>query len=301
MALIALRNRLGPWARPQRLVAVLLSAGIGLVLQAPAASAAPFTGVCPVLGATQPPYPEPLPPVNPPLPGLPLAIPQVPVRVTVAGQELPICAVYMSINESLRPVADAVAELSQSTNLILPAPVTTDLLFPDLRAQPWYTAPGGSFAQAMASALVENGFWDVGGTKHEWADEGQGFLVNENPSQQPNDSTYSAYFLWDEVGGASNLKGKSRVLWYNTVTDVGPDGMINWHARDNPDLDPNTRYWFWVLDAPGGETEVPGPVPLLGAAAAFRSSRRLRRRLAAAQPAAAGSARRPLRTRWCRR
>lgn len=282
MALLAPRNRCGLLSRRRRLAAALLGAGLGL-LQIPAASAAPFTGVCPVLGATQPPYPAPLPPVAPPLTALPLAIPQVPVQVAVAGQKLPICAVYMSINDSLRPVQDVIAELVPPPALLLPQPVPNDLLFPDLRAQPWFTAPGGSFAQAIATALVANGFWQTGSTIHPWADEGKDFLVNDNPSVQPDDSTYSAYFLWRANDENGNPDGKARVLWYNTKTDVNQDGSINWQARDEPNLDPDTKFWFWVLDAPGGETSVPGPAPLLGAAAAFRCSRQLRRRLAGRQ------------------
>jgi hypothetical protein len=184
-------------------------------MQAPAASAAPFTGVCPVLGITQPSYPSPLPSSVPPPPNtLPLAIPQVPVRVTVAGQELPICAVYMSINESLKSVTQAINELNP---LLPPVPpnVLNDLFFPDLRAQPWYTAPGSSFSVAMAKALADNGFWESGGVL-QWKNKGQGFLVNENSSNQPTDSNDSAYFLWDEVGGGNNVKGKATVVWCNT-------------------------------------------------------------------------------------
>lgn len=280
MALLALRNRCGLLFRRRRLAAALLGAGLGL-LQVPAASAAPFTGVCPVLGATQPPYPQSLLPLVPPnVTTLPLAIPQVPVRVSVDGQELPICAVYMSINDSLKPVADVIAELSPPNSLILPPVVPNDLRFPDLKAQPWFTAPGGSFAQAIATALADNGYWDIGGIR-QWKNEGQGFLVNDNPTKQPTDSFDSAYFLWDVVGGSNNSKGKSRVVWYNkSQAPDPPTTPINWLGRDNDQLDPSTRYWFWVLDAPGGETSVPGPAPLLGAAAAFRCSRRLRRRLA---------------------
>jgi hypothetical protein len=283
MALPFPGNSLRLLFRRRRLAALLIAGGLGL-MQAPAASAAPFTGVCPVLGTTQPPYPQSLLPLVPPnVTTLPLAIPQVPVRVSVDGQDLPICAVYMSINDSLRPVADVIAELSPPNTLILPPVVPNDLLFPDLRAQPWFTAPGGSFAQAIARALADNGYWDIGGI-HQWKNEGQGFLVNDNPTKQPTDSYDSAYFLWDVVGGDKNSKGKSRVVWYNTSQAPNPPTTpINWLGRDNDQLDPNTRYWFWVLDAPGDANDVPGPVPLLGAAAAFRCSRQLRRRLAAAR------------------
>jgi hypothetical protein len=277
MALSFPGHHFGLLVKRRRLLALLMASGLGL-LQAPAASAAPFTGVCPVLGVTQPAYPTPLPPVVdpplPPLPGLPIAIPQAPVRVNVGGQELPICAVYMSINQSLTSVAAAVAQFPPNT-LYLPSSVPNDLLFPDLRAQPLFTAPGGSLAQAIASALVDNGFWNVGPTAYPWADDGKGFLVNINPSQQPNDSTYSAYFLWRAMNENGIPEGKARVLWYNTNMDVAANGEINWQARDESNLDPDTKYWFWVLDAPGGATDVPGPGALLGAVAAFRCSRRL--------------------------
>jgi len=235
-----------------------------------------------VLGITQPSYPSPLPSSVPPPPNtLPLAIPQVPVRVTVGGQELPICAVYMSINESLKSVTQAINELNP---LLPPVPpnVLNDLFFPDLRAQPWYTAPGSSFSVAMAKALADNGFWESGGVL-QWKNKGQGFLVNENSSNQPTDSNDSAYFLWDEVGGVNNVKGKATVVWYNTQATPNPSIPNDWKNRNNVDLNPDKRYWFWVLDAPGDANDVPGPVPLLGAAAAFRCSRQLRRRLAAAR------------------
>ena len=62
----------------------------GPALATAPASAAEFSGICPVLGETQP---------QPPLPA-PLAVPQEPIEVTVQGKTYPICSVYMSVAES---------------------------------------------------------------------------------------------------------------------------------------------------------------------------------------------------------
>ena len=199
------------------------------------------------------------------------------MRVNVDGKDYPICAVYMSINDSLAKVSDQITPTDAAPN---------NLLFPDLRTQIWFTEPGGSFAQKMASALVSNGYWEINNVKHYWgnpstattANEGNGFLVNANPPPgNPNQSPLSAYFLWSENGGNTNAKGKARYLWHKN----GETGAaINWKASDAQNLDPNLKYWFWVLDDPAGPTsEVPGPLPLLGAGAAYGWSRRLRRRL----------------------
>ncbi len=72
--------------------------------------------------------------------------------------------------------------------------------------------------------------------------------------------------------------------------DVGPifaflaTGEFSaWHndasATYTGSIDPNTYYTFAVVAAPAVAT--PGPLPLLGAAAAFSASRRLRQRISA--------------------
>ena len=200
----------------------------------------------------------------------------MPVRVTIDGKVYPICAVYMSIKDSLKPVKDQITP---------PSAAPTNLAFPDLKDQPWFTAPGGSFAQKMAAGLVDNGYWEINGVKHYWGkpplgsssppDEGNGFLVNSKGNGPPTSSNFSAYFLWSEVGGAGNSKGKARYLWHQGNEKTG---SINWLAKDAENLDPTQKYWYWVIDAPGG-TNAPSPLSLLGATAAFVWSRRFRQRL----------------------
>jgi len=266
--------RTGAWVMAS-LLPGLAAGSVGLVVT-PKVEAAPFSGVCPVLGSTQPPYQGPLAPGNPPIKSPDqIAIPQVPVRVTIDGKVYPICAVYMSINDSGKFVKDQIPVPAQAT----------DLLFPKLKEQPWFTAPGGSFAQKIAAGLVDNGFWEVNGVKHYWGkppqdssgkpDEGDGFLVNSKGKGPSTSSNFSAYFLWSEVGGVGNPKGKARYLWHQGKEQPG---SINWLAKDAENLDPNQKYWYWVIDSPGG-TNAPSPLPLLGATAAFVWSRRFRQRL----------------------
>ena len=263
--------------RPLRLGTLLL-ASLGLLGGANAQAAEPFTGVCPVLGSTQPKYDLSNPPQPPALvPVDEVAFLQSPIRVsgTYQGKDYnyPICAVYMSLNDSLQPVKPQVIP---ATN------VPTDLLFPDLRAQPWFLAPGGSLASDISTALINNGYWDPqGGPTNQWADDGIDLLAN--PNANPNKSPYSAYFLWGEQ--PEGLKG--RYLWYQNnagkiTWQSDNSGMPDGNGFDEPNLDPDKKYWFWVVDAPGGPpARVPGPLPVLGAGAAYGWSRRLRRRIRA--------------------
>lgn len=281
------RKRRATQALPTVLLKTMTLMGLEAGLIA-TAKAAPFTGVCPVLGSTQPSYSTlPLAPSIDPSTGKLIASEiaiQAPTRVSVDGQDYPICAVYMSINDAFTTAEDSPLVADQAIGV--PEDVKNDLYFPNLREQPWYTAPGGSFAEKIAEALVANGYWDSADGIHYWGNpsaatepnEGVGVLVNPNPLPGgPDESTLSAYFLWSEVGGATNAKGKARYLLYNTKQAAAD---INWQARDADNLDPNTKYWYWVLDAPGpNAAEVPGPLPLLGTGAALAWSRRLRRRI----------------------
>ena len=81
-----------------------------------AVQAAEFSGVCPALGPAQAPYSGTsgsLPPS-----GLSTSIPPAivlarePVWLKVAGSEYPICAVYMSINQSLQSLGDQAPPVS---------------------------------------------------------------------------------------------------------------------------------------------------------------------------------------------
>lgn len=212
------------------------------------ASAAEFSGICPVLGETQP---------QPPLPA-PLAVPQQPIEVTVQGKTYPICSVYMSVAESGALVPPD----------IFPVVPPNDINFPDLLTTPWYLAPGNNAsdgAKAFAEALIATAEWQANGAS-DW-------LLNPNPTGNPNDSSMeSAYFLWRD--GAGNFdKGESVFL---KKTGNGTD----WSIQTSNKLDPDTRYWYWVVDAPIGPESAPGPLPLAGVGVALGWSRRLRRRLA---------------------
>ena len=229
-----------------RLAAVSLFSGAALASLVMAASkpvqAAEFSGVCPVLGSTQPAYPSPFLPTIPPGP---IAIPQTPVWVTptkppaFAGKQTPICAVYMSANQSGQPVPPQ----------LIPVP-GIDLNFPDLTLQPWYQGSGNSIAVEFADSLK--------------------MLVNEKIGNNKNQSNFSPYFFWDIDVKPRKVSLESEVVYYNTKSN-------KWENSAENTLDADTKYWYWVLDAPG--TEVPGPLPLLGAGAAFGWSRRLRQRV----------------------
>ena len=248
-----------------------------------------YTGICPVLGVTQPAYPSPF---DPPTPASAIAIPQTPVWVRptkpplYAGTEVPICAVYMSAADSGKEV---------------PAPIAPDpgpqLFYPDLTLQPWYDrgvgASGNSAARDWAKSLYGNGYWDVPDTSStiakstkqlKWtADvlpavctsssatydcDGSGLLVNENEKFGEEFSHFSPYFLRD-ISEKSGRPLKTEVVQY----DFKPD---KWEAHEETGFDYNKAYWYWVIDAP---SDVPGPLPLLGAGAAFGWSRRLRQRV----------------------
>jgi hypothetical protein len=213
------------------------------------AGAAEFSGVCPVLGETQP---------QPPLPA-PLAVPQQPIEVSVQGKVYPICAVYMS-------VAESATEVPPDVFPVLPP---NDILYPDLSQQPWFLAAGNNGldgAKAFAEALIATEEWQTNGAAN--------WLLNPNPTQNPNDSAMeSAYFLWRDPVGRFD-KGESVFL-----RRQGRSGST-WAIQTSNQLDPQERYWYWVLDAPTGLETVPGPLPLAGVGAALAWSRRLRRRMA---------------------
>ncbi len=251
-----------------------LFAGLGFTVNQPV-EAAGFSGICPVLGTTQPAYPTPFEPPLPPDPSAPIpvtiALPQEPVRVNVDGKEYPICAVYMSINDSLQLVADQIP----IADLPRPGETPNDILFPDLRSQPWNQKPGANEAVAFSDNLSANGFWDLpisppSSEHYTWIKDGFNLLVNENPKHNKNESEYSPYFLWDFGPVASSTEGKAQAVYFNEKSG-------KWQNDSNKRLDPNQKHWYWVIDAPG--TDVPGPLPLLGAGAAFGWSRRLRQRL----------------------
>jgi hypothetical protein len=173
----------------------------------------------------------------------------------------------MSANQSGQPVPPEV----------IPDP-KVELFFPDLTLQPWYhqgPGPGNSVAVDWADSLSSNGYWDIPGpapggtTQLTWSADGSKMLVNEKIGNNPNQSNFSPYFLWD-IDAGKTVALNSEVVYYNSSAG-------KWENSAENKLDPDTKYWYWVLDAPG--TDVPGPLPLLGAGAAFGWSRRLRARV----------------------
>jgi hypothetical protein len=240
---------LNPCTKPWKgwIIPGCLVLALGPALVPGSASAAEFSGICPVLGETQP---------QPPLPA-PLAVPQQPIEVTVQGKTYPICSVYMSVAESGTLVPPD----------IFPVVPPNDINFPDLLTTPWYLAPGNNAsdgAKAFAEALIATAEWQANG-ESDW-------LLNPNTSGNPNDSSMeSAYFLWRDAKGQFD-KGESVFLKKESASV--------WSIQTSNQLDPNARYWYWVVDAPIGPEEVPGPLPLAGVAVALGWSRRLRRRLA---------------------
>ena len=264
------RRRLSghPWVSsllPASLLGSLALATLG-VLGGGAAQAAEFSGICPVLGSSQPSYPSPWTPQVPPGP---IALPQTPVTVNVGGKDYPICAVYMSISQSGQPVPPE----------IIPDP-NIDLLFPDLTKQLWFDK-GTDVANDFANALIENGAWSIGAddfvfsnasntTNDQNLSDGVGLQVNPKVAGNKNDSNPVPFFLWKNP--ATVAEGKARQVF---VKQAGEKYI--WDSQNADNLDKDTKYWFWVLDAPGDA--VPGPLPLLGAGAAYGWSRRLRQRI----------------------
>ena len=239
------------------------------------AQAAGFSGICPVLGSTQPAYPLPFPSAGP---RSPTAIPQPPVWVTTgqssarADRPIPICAVYMSANQSGKVVP--------TKGLLDPK---IDHYFPDLTIQPWFHQGDGvdnSVAVEWANSLSSNGYWEIPNsltpdpedtTRLTWSSAGKNMLVNDKIGDKKNQSDFSPYFLSDIYYKGREVALSSEVVYYNTKSK-------KWLESTQKSLDPGEKYWYWVLDSPT-PNRVPGPLPLLGAGAAFGWSRRLRQRV----------------------
>lgn len=265
---VASRPATTPWLSALALVLLGLSA-------AQPARAAEFSGICPQLGSTQPAYPSPSLPSGSRGPS---AVPQAPVWVTTAkspagaGRPSPICAVYMSANQSGKAVP---------TNGSKGAKV--DQYFPDLTLQPWYhqgPGLGNSVAVDWANSLSKNGYWDLPNTltpdpddriQLSWSSAGQKMLVNEKIGDNRNQSDFSPYFLWDIDQKRRQVSLSSEVVSFNKQSK-------SWQESTVKPLSPDEKYWYWVLDAPTTNS-VPGPLPLLGAGVAFGWARRLRQRV----------------------
>ena len=146
-------------------------------------------------------------------------------------------------------------------------------------------ASGNSVAVDWADSLIDNGYWEVpdnstpvlGDTVTlRWstdgglaANDGTTMLLNKKLGNNQNESNFSPYFLRGMT--KDNKKLDAQVVLYQN------DNL--WKSRQETSLDYDKEYWYWVIDAPIDGTEVPGPLPLLGAGAAFGWSRRLRQRV----------------------
>jgi hypothetical protein len=96
-------------------------------------------------------------------------------------------------------------------------------------------------------------------------------LVNEKIGNNSNQSNFSPYILWAIDAKPRKVALNSEVVYYNRKSK-------KWEISTENTLDADTKYWYWVLDAPG-TAGAPGPLPLLGAGAALGWSRRLRQRV----------------------
>ena len=81
-----------------------------------------------------------------------------------------------------------------------------------------------------------------------------------------------------------------RLDHYDTFSFIITGSNLNFRSfNEDIDIDGDGIYAAARLQGYGGSSTIysaPGPLPILGVAAAFRTSRRLRRRLAAARPPA---------------
>lgn len=129
-----------------------------------------------------------------------------------------------------------------------------------LKATLWYGATKKQTAKGYAEAVLDF----FGGTPvGNWA-----ATINETtPGSSGNVAYDGPYFAWNIL--ANGVKAAR----YNANGSINDGG--------NPDVGPESSYWYVLSDIDPQEDPlpVPGPLPLLGAGAAFGWSRRLRRRL----------------------
>jgi hypothetical protein len=131
----------------------------------------------------------------------------------------------------------------------------------------WYTGNSNlanEFANAVLAKLEQN-------PEAPWSSAWSSAINPTKPGNNPKED--GPFFLWDITGGGQQAKASA----YNPNENGVNNGV-------NPD--PDTFFWYALetrLDP------VPGPLPLLGAGAAFGWSRRLRRRSRTGAEAAADS------------
>lgn len=132
---------------------------------------------------------------------------------------------------------------------------------------PWYTN-GASDAEAFAQAITSSFPTEINASTDRLYKS-----INEGPINNGNGNTKtdfsSAYFLW-----ANASKSNGRQEWVTAYQDSNGNPGYKINSKFKPD--PDKAYWYFYADPVNG---APGPLPLLGAGAAFGWSRRLRRRL----------------------
>ena len=134
----------------------------------------------------------------------------------------------------------------------------------------WFTGNSNlanQFANAVLAELKQN-------PASPWSSAWSSSINTTKPGNNPKQD--GPFFLWNITGGGQQAKASA----YNPNENSANNGV-------NPD--PNTFFWYALetrLDPPAS---VPGPLPLLGAGAAFGWSRRLRWRSRTSAEAASAS------------
>lgn len=172
-----------------------------------------------------------------------------PIPIAVAGIPYNLCTVYGSFDDL--------------------APYLTSAEY-----APWYdngdaTGNGADLAKKLADALTQQYY--PGGEITDSANR-LFYALNDGPTNEGNGTTdfSSAYFLW---GDASRPSGRQE--WVTAYQESNGNPGFKTVSKFKPA--PDQKFWYFYADDP--INGVPGPLPLLGAGAAFGWSRRLRRRL----------------------
>jgi len=146
------------------------------------------------------------------------------------------CTVSTAWNDSLQPVKPQALAIDSGA---------TNPLFPDLKAKPWFLAPGGSPASSNTKALIDD----------------------SSPLGEVQTAPKNKEIWYEHKDG--------KITWNSNSS--GGKSLDHFEATN---LERDIHDWHWNKDAPFGPTaKVPAPLPLLGAGAAYGWSRRLRRRI----------------------
>ena len=94
-------------------------------------------------------------------------------------------------------------------------------------------------------------------TQLSWWSAGQKMLVNEKIGASGNQAGFSPCVLWDSEQKRRHVSLSWEVNYCHHKFKKWQDGTVK-------SLDPDEKYWYWVLDVPA-ITGAPGPLPLFGA------------------------------------